>query len=50
MEEPKTVTITVLEYESLLQDSEFLGALDAAGVDGWDGYDFAQEILEGENS
>lgn len=46
--EAKTVTITTLEYESLLQDSAFLGALDAAGVDGWDGYDFAQEILEGE--
>ena len=43
----KTVEITVKEYESLLEDSRFLGALIAAGVDNWEGYEHAQEDLEG---
>lgn len=31
----------------LRQDSNLLNALRAAGVDNWDGYDFAMESLEG---
>lgn len=41
------VEITKEEYEELLNASTFLRALEAAGVDGWDGYDIAQEIRDG---
>ena len=40
----ETVTITKEEYESLLQDRKWLEALEGAGVDNWEGYDFAREI------
>lgn len=44
-----TVTIKQSEYEELLEDSAFLNALVAAGVDNWDGYDEAREsFAEGE--
>lgn len=33
-----TITITVGEYEVLLEASENLAALEAAGVDNWEGY------------
>jgi hypothetical protein len=29
------------EYEYLVERDEFLGALQAAGVDNWEGYDYA---------
>lgn len=35
------VTITKKEYEELLKAREFLNCLEGAGVDNWDGYDFA---------
>ncbi len=38
MSEQETVTIPKEEYESLLKDSDFLSALEAFGVDNWDGY------------
>lgn len=41
----ETVTITKDEYESLLEDSNFLCALESAGVDNWDGYDYARDIF-----
>lgn len=41
-----TVTISLEEYEALKAESEFLNALEAAGVDNWDGYDYAREMLE----
>ena len=41
-----TVTITVDEYEQLLQDADKLACLEGAGVDSWDGYDMAMEALE----
>jgi len=37
----KTITITLEEYNRLVEDSEFLNALEAAGVDNWEGYDEA---------
>ncbi len=40
------VTIQQEEYDSLLEDSEFLQALQAAGVDNWEGYEFACEDIE----
>lgn len=42
--EPKMVTITEDEYNSLLEDSRWLACLDAAGVDNWQGIDEAFKI------
>jgi len=45
----ETVTISKAEYERLLEDSEFLSCLEAAGVDNWEGYSYAHEMMnEGE--
>lgn len=47
MSEPSpTVTIPLSVYNDLLMDQRFLRALQAAGVDNWDGYEFAQDILD----
>ncbi|NIJ81170.1 RecBCD nuclease inhibitor [Xanthomonas cannabis] len=42
----ETVTIPRARYVELLEDEEFLSALRAAGVDNWDGYDYALEICQ----
>lgn len=42
------VTIPQEEYDQLLEDQAFLYALEAAGVDNWDGYAVAHEIYEEE--
>lgn len=42
----ETVTILKSEYDQMLEDVQFLAALLAAGVDNWDGYEYAQEIME----
>lgn len=39
-----TVTISKSEYESLLDSRNLLMALEGAGVDNWEGYDFAMEL------
>lgn len=39
------VTISKKEYNSLLEDVRWLRALENAGVDSWDGIDFAQELF-----
>jgi hypothetical protein len=44
MSDPNMVTITLEEYERLMDVDELLSALDAAGVDNWEGYDDAMEI------
>ena len=41
-----TVEISESEYLKLLERDSFLCALEAAGVDNWDGYEHAHEILE----
>ena len=41
----ETVTISKEEYESLLEDSDKLLALEGAGVDNWSGYDEAMEMM-----
>ena len=41
----ETVTISLKEYEQLLDDSEWLRALEDAGVDNWEGFEFVKEIL-----
>ena len=40
------VTIPTEEYEALLADSRLLVALQNAGVDNWEGYEFAMEALD----
>lgn len=40
-----SVTISRSEYEELLEAEEMLFALQAAGVDNWEGYSHALEIL-----
>lgn len=43
-EELKTVTIYEDDYKELLDDYKFLKALRKAGVDNWEGYDYAVEL------
>lgn len=45
----ETVTITKKEYERLLEDSDWLSCLEQAGVDNWDGWDYAIDIKNGDN-
>lgn len=45
----ETVTISKEEYEELLEDQKMLIALQGAGVDNWEGYDFAMESLNEED-
>jgi len=41
-----TVTITEEEYNALLDRDQELCALEAAGVDNWEGYEEAMNILK----
>lgn len=43
----KMVTVQRAKYEELLQRSTRLSALEAAGVDNWEGYDHAMAVLRG---
>lgn len=45
----ETVTISKEEYEILLKNTRILRALEAAGVDNWEGYDIAMEQINEEN-
>lgn len=40
------IILTVDAYNDLVEDQQFLRALERAGVDNWDGYDFALEIFQ----
>ena len=42
----ETVTISAKEYEYLLYCVNKLSALEIAGVDNWEGYSYALEIME----
>lgn len=42
----ETITITKKEYDQLVEDQRFLYALQGAGVDNWEGYSYALELLE----
>ena len=42
------VVISKKEYEDLKKSEEFLYALEAAGVDNWEGYSQAWRFYEGE--
>jgi hypothetical protein len=46
----ETVTISKKEYEQLKEDSFFLECLQGAGVDNWEGYDYALELRDQEDS
>ena len=48
MNTEETITITKKEYNSLLEDSKWLQALEGAGVDNWQGYDYAKELFNEE--
>ena len=48
MEIEEVITITKKEYESLLEDSKWLRVLENAGVDNWEGYDYARELYDNE--
>ena len=43
-EKTKTVTITQQQYDSLMEDSLWLSALECAGVDNWGGLGLAQDL------
>lgn len=45
-----TITISREYYEYLLSDQAFLSALQAAGVDNWEGYEYACRIMDGEDA
>jgi len=40
----ETVTISKKEYESLKEDARWLQCLESAGVDNWQGIDYAYEL------
>lgn len=40
-----TATLPRSEYDELVEKARWADALDAAGVDNWDGCDHAQEIM-----
>lgn len=42
----ETVTISKKEYEELLEDQLLLQCLQGAGVDNWEGYDCAIEMMK----
>ena len=44
--EKETITITKKEYKKLKANSRWLSCLEAAGVDNWEGYDYARELLK----
>ena len=48
MAEEETVTITKAEYDSLLEDRDWLQCLEAAGVDNWQGFEVAIDIKNGD--
>lgn len=41
----ETVTITKKEYDRLLRDEAWLSCLEGAGVDNWQGIDYAHEFF-----
>lgn len=46
----ETITIDKSHYKRLIEASEKLNALEAAGVDNWEGYSIALSMLEDEES
>lgn len=44
----ETVTITKDEYDERLERDAWLSCLEAAGVDNWEGWDYAREMYREE--
>ena len=44
--EDPTVTIRLADFKELVESAKLADVLQAAGVDNWDGYDYALEMLE----
>ncbi len=40
------ISISKEEYDRLIKDQKLLQALEAAGVDNWEGCDFAKESMD----
>lgn len=40
------IEISKFEYNELLESQKLLNALEAAGVDNWEGYELARESME----
>lgn len=47
--ELKTVTISQEMYDELINDQAFLDCLKGAGVDNWEGYSYAWEMMDDNN-
>lgn len=45
----ETIVIEESRYNELLEIERFMRALEAAGVDNWEGYDFAVDLMEEQN-
>lgn len=43
----KVITISMEEYDALVERDRFLAALESAGVDNWNGFGMAHNIFEG---
>lgn len=43
-ESEEMISITLKEYNELIESQEILSCLEAAGVDSWDGWDCAMEM------
>ena len=43
----ETITITIAEYNDLLDDARWRACVEGAGVDNWDGFDWAMEEYYG---
>jgi hypothetical protein len=42
------ITISKEEYDDLIRDQTWLRALEAAGVDNWEGVDYAHDLMDAE--
>lgn len=42
----ETIEVNIDHYHALVEDSRLLRALEATGVDNWEGYDYAMEIYQ----
>lgn len=49
MKDESIIPVPQSRFEELLKTEEFMRALEAAGVDNWEGYDYAIDILNGDN-
>lgn len=46
MTNEEMITIPKKKYDDMVERLEFLGCLEAAGVDNWEGFDYAYQMME----